>query len=141
MKKPWMMLVFSLVLTMVACTTKPLPTTDPNDPKPNEELPIDNSRFFNPFGFSSLVITTRESHSPHVVSDVVTFLDALLDQTIPVIRIDADLSLGSKTVNVANPTDAAWWTTNLNNIASSDLWVVNADGSVILALLVPQEIV
>ncbi|MBW4258490.1 hypothetical protein KTG15_12470 [Methanobacterium sp. YSL] len=101
MKKSWIMLVFSLVLTMAACTTKPLPTTDPNDPKPNEELPIDNSRFHNPFGFSSLVITTRESHSPHVVSDVVSFLDALLDQTIPVIRIDADLSLGSKTVNEA----------------------------------------
>lgn len=44
-------------------------------------------------------------------------------------------------VNSANPTDAAWWTTNLNNIATSDLWVVNADGSVILALVVPQEIV
>ncbi|MCU0105510.1 hypothetical protein N7603_07545 [Acholeplasma vituli] len=43
-------------------------------------------------------------------------------------------------VNVANPTDAAWWTTNLNNIATSDLWVVDPDGSIILALLVPQEI-
>ena len=38
--------------------------------------------------------------------------------------------------NIAVPTDAAWWTTNLNNIATSDFWVVNSDGLVTLALLV-----
>lgn len=38
--------------------------------------------------------------------------------------------------NTAIPTDAAWWTTNLNNIATSSLWVVHSDGSVSLGLLV-----
>ncbi len=37
--------------------------------------------------------------------------------------------------NTAIPTDSAWWTTNLNNIATSLNWVVNQDGSVTLALL------
>lgn len=46
--------------------------------------------------------------------------------------------LDSKTLALTNdavPTDAAWWTTNINNIAISSLWVVNPDGSVTLALL------
>lgn len=38
--------------------------------------------------------------------------------------------------NSAVPADAAWWTTNLNNIATSSLWVINPDGSATLALLV-----
>ncbi|MDG0889623.1 InlB B-repeat-containing protein [Paracholeplasma manati] len=38
--------------------------------------------------------------------------------------------------NSAVPADSAWWTTNLNNIATSSLWVINPDGSVVLALLV-----
>lgn len=44
----------------------------------------------------------------------------------------------SKTLALTNdavPTDAAWWTTNLNSIATSSLWVVNTDGSVTLTLL------
>jgi hypothetical protein len=38
--------------------------------------------------------------------------------------------------NTAVPTDAAWWTTNLNNIATSSSWVINLDGTATLALLV-----
>lgn len=38
--------------------------------------------------------------------------------------------------NTAVPADAAWWTTNLNNIATSSLWIINPDGSATLALLV-----
>lgn len=45
-------------------------------------------------------------------------------------------SLALALENTAVPTDTAWWTTNLNNIATSSTWVVSSDGSVTLALLV-----
>jgi len=100
MKKFWMMLVFSLLFTLAACTNKPIPTTDPITPLPNEELPVDNSRLHNPFGFSSLIITNRSIYKDdiRVVNNAIEFLDALLDTAVKVIRIDEDLSLGSKTI-------------------------------------------
>lgn len=103
MKKFWMMLVFSLLFTLAACTDKPIPTTDPITPLPNEELPVDNSRLHNPFGFSSLIITDRSPYQNtiSVVQNEVEFLDALMDSTVKVIRIEQDLSLGSKTVSDA----------------------------------------
>ena len=102
MKKFWMTLVFGLVVTMAACTTNTIPPID-ETPSPNDELPIDYSRLYNPFGFSSLVITSRSTYEDQIilVSTAIEFLDALMDSTTKVIHIEHDLSLGSKEVSEA----------------------------------------
>ena len=102
MKKFWMTLVFGLVVTMAACTTNTIPPID-ETPSPNDELPIDYSRLYNPFGFSSLVITSRSTYEDQItlVSTTIEFLDALMDSTTKVIHIEHDLSLGSKEVSEA----------------------------------------
>jgi len=100
MKKIWMMLVFGLFFTLAACTNERIPTTDPITPLPNDELPVDYSRFHNPFGFSSLIITDRKIYKDHVtvVQNEIEFLDALMDTSVKVIQIESDLSLGSKEI-------------------------------------------
>lgn len=104
MKKLFIILVTVLLFLMTACTEIPIHTTDPIPKEPTEpnETPYqDVTKFYNSFGFSSLVLTDRSSiiEGFYDVIDEVEFLEALMNPEAKVIRILSDLSLGSLEVS------------------------------------------
>lgn len=100
MRKWLLALLIPMFMALSSCLTDPEQPTPPitTEPTmPNETPYVDLTKFYNSFGFSSLVVTNRNEYASDVieVSDEVAFLDALLDVNTKVIKITADLSLGS----------------------------------------------
>ena len=104
MKKSTIGLILFLSIFLVSCTRNEKILTPPikTEPTlPNETPYMDETKFYNSFGFSSLIITDRSEVVDGFVDvyDEVDFLDALLDSTTKIIRIHDDLALGSIEVN------------------------------------------
>lgn len=101
MKRLSLVFVLCLVSMMASCT-KPTVTDKPDTTIPNEKPVIDYSRFQNPFGFSSLVITDRSGYKNdiEVVTNEIEFLDALMNEEVMIIKLMNDLSLGSKELSI-----------------------------------------
>ena len=96
MKNYIILLMMMLAVFLVACDQIPTQIIETEPTLPNETPFVDYTKFYNSFGFSSLIVTDRTSLLSEVedVYNEVQFLDALLDSTIKVIRIHEDLSMG-----------------------------------------------
>ena len=100
MKKYTIRLILILSIFLISCTGKteiPTPPIKTEPTQPNETPYVDETQFYNSFGFSSLIITDRRGVIGGFVDvfDEVGFLEALLDSTTKIIRIQNDLAMGS----------------------------------------------
>ncbi|MFH0993169.1 MAG: hypothetical protein V1761_02345 [bacterium] len=89
--------------TELITTTVPSTTALPTTTIVTATMPLDVSRFENPFGFATLAITDRSDVTSgyYVVDSEIAFLDALMAEDVAIIEITVDLDLGYLEVTAA----------------------------------------